>query len=268
MTTWLCQTCATQYGPSDQPPGACSICEDPRQYIPAEGQLWVRYDDFLSDHRADIRDDNGILGIGCDPEFGIGQRALLVKSNAGNVLWDCIPLLDRTIIDRINAEGGLAAIAVCHPHFYTSMVEWAHTFGCPVWLHEADRKWVMRPDPLIRFWDGETNPLGGGVTLVRCGGHFAGGQVLHWREGRALLSGDIATVVADRRFVSFMYSYPNLVPLPASTVRRIGDALEPFEFEKVYGAWWGRVIARDGSATVRRSVERYIRAVTDPGLPS
>lgn len=268
MTTWLCKACATQYGPSEQPPGACAICEDPRQYIPAEGQEWLRWDAFVSDYRGVIRDDNGILGIGCFPEFAIGQRALLVKSNAGNVLWDCIPYLDDSVVQRINNEGGLAAIAISHPHFYSAMVEWAHVFGCPILIHESERKWVMRPDPLIRFWAGETNALGGGVTLIRCGGHFAGSQVLHWREGRALLTGDTVHVIPDRRFVSFMYSYPNLIPLPAATVQRIGDALEPYAFDSIYGSWWRRVITRDGSSVVRRSVDRYIRAITDPGLPS
>ena len=102
------------------------------------------------------------------------------------------------------------------------MVEWAHAFGCPIHLHEAERKWVMRPDPSIRFWAGDRLELGAGVTLVRCGGHFEGGQVLHLADRRALLAGDIVQVVPDRRFVSFMWSYPNLVPLPAARVEAIG----------------------------------------------
>jgi glyoxylase-like metal-dependent hydrolase (beta-lactamase superfamily II) len=269
MTTWVCKACGTQYPPSEEPPGACSICQDSRQYVPAdEGQVWLRWDDFLDEHKAAIREDNGILGIGCEPEFAIGQRALLVRSAAGNVLWDCTTYLDRTIVDRIAEEGGLAAIAISHPHYYAAMVEWAHTFGCPVWLHEAERKWVMRPDPAIRFWSGETHSLGGGLTLIRCGGHYEGGQVLHWRERDALLSGDIVQVIPDRRFVSFMYSYPNLIPLPPSKVQAIAQALEPYAFDSIYGAWWGRVVERDGSAVVRRSAERYVRAVTEPGLPS
>lgn len=269
MPTWLCRTCGTQYPPSDAPPGACPICEDPRQYVPHDtGQQWVRYDAFLDDHKADIRDDAGILGIGCTPDFAIGQRALLVRSNAGNVLWDCTAYLDDAVRKRIGNEGGLAAIAISHPHYYSAMVEWAHTFGCPVYVHEAERKWVMRPDPAIRFWDGETLGLGGGLTLIRCGGHYEGGQVLHWSERRALLSGDIVQVIPDRRYVSFMYSFPNLIPLPPSKVQAIAAALEPYPFDAIYGAWWGRVIERDGSGVVRRSAERYVRAVTEPGLPS
>jgi len=269
MTTWVCNACGTQYPPSEQPPGACPICEDPRQYVPSDaGQVWLSWDDVLGAHTADIRDDHGILGIGCAPELGIGQRALLVKSAAGNVLWDCIPYLDAAIVQRLAGEGGLAAIAVSHPHFYTAMVEWAHAFGCPIWLHEAERKWVMRPDPLVRFWSGETQPLGGGLTLVRCGGHFEGAQVLHWQERRALLAGDVVMVVPDRRYVSFMYSYPNLIPLPPSRVQAIGAALEPFRFDTIHGGWWDRVIEADASTVVRRSAERYVRAVREPGLAS
>jgi glyoxylase-like metal-dependent hydrolase (beta-lactamase superfamily II) len=268
VTTWVCKTCGTQYPPTDEPPPACPICEDPRQYVPEGGQQWLAWDDFLSDHEAEIRDDEGILGIGCEPEFAIGQRALLVKSAAGNVLWDCITYLDEEITGRVSAEGGLAAIAISHPHYYSAMVEWAHAFGCPVYLHAADRVHVVREDPAIRFWEGETHELGGGLTLVRCGGHFDGGQVLHWSERAALLSGDIVQVIPDRHYVGFMYSYPNLIPLRPSKVRAIGAALEPFEFETIHGAWWGRVVKREGKSVVRRSVDRYVRAVTDPGLPS
>jgi len=269
MTTWLCQACGTQFPPSDVPPAACPICEDPRQYIPHdEGQVWVKWDDLLGNHRPDLRDEHGLLGIGCDPAFAIGQRALLVKSSAGNVLWDCIPYLDDEIVRRIVAEGGLAAIAISHPHYYTAMVEWAHAFACPIFLHEAERKWVMRPDPAIQFWSGETHDLGGGLTLVRCGGHYEGGQVLHWAAEGALLSGDVIQVIPDRRFVSFMYSYPNLIPLPTSRVQAIAAALRPFPFETIYGAWWDKVVERDGSGVVRRSADRYVRAITDPGLPS
>ena len=265
----MCATCGTQYPPDDDPPGACPICEDARQYVPHDtGQVWVTWEEFLAGHEADLREDHGILGIGCHPSFAIGQRALLVKSASGNVLWDCISYLDGAIVERVTAEGGLAAIAISHPHYYSAMVEWAHAFACPIHLHEAERKWVMRPDPAIRFWSGETLELGAGVTLVRCGGHFEGGQVLHWAARRALLSGDIVQVIPDRRFVSFMWSYPNLVPLPAARVEAIGRSLEPFEFDTIHGAWWGRVVAGDGSTVVRRSVERYVRAVSEPGLPS
>jgi hypothetical protein len=269
VTTYLCNACGTQYPPSDEPPAECPICNDPRQYVPHDtGQVWIEWETFLDSHKADVRDDHGILGVGCSPSFAIGQRALLVRSDAGNVLWDCIPYLDDALAERIAAEGGLAAIAISHPHYYTAMVEWAHRFACPIYLHEAERKWVLRPDASVRFWEGETHELGGGLTLIRCGGHYEGGQVLHWAGRRALLAGDIVQVIPDRKFVGFMYSYPNLIPLPATAVEGIAAALEPFEFDSIYGAWWDRFIERDGSGVVRRSADRYVRAVTGPGLPS
>jgi glyoxylase-like metal-dependent hydrolase (beta-lactamase superfamily II) len=176
-------------------------------------------------------------------------------------MWDCISLLDDETADEVGVLGGLAAIAISHPHYYSSLVEWARRFDCPVYLHADDAEWLMRPDDHVVLWHGEMHDLGGGLTLVRCGGHFAGGQVLHLANRRALLSGDIVQVIPDRRWVSFMYSYPNLVPLGEAAVQRIVDALEPFAFDSIHGAWWGRVVERDGSEVVRRSAERYIRAV-------
>jgi hypothetical protein len=73
--------------------------------------------------------------------------------------------------------------------------------------------------------------------------------------------------VQDRRYVSFMYSYPNLIPLPAGTVRRIADAVAPYAFDRLYGAWWGRVVQEDAQAAVARSAARYIAALGGDGWP-
>ena len=122
----------------------------------------------------------------------------------------------------------------------------------------------MRHDKDIIFWRCETNSLGDGLTLIRCGGHFDGGTVLHWAGGAesrgALLAGDIIQVVADRKHVSFMYSYPNYIPLPASAVKRIVAAVEPFQFDRI-GAFWDMVIEGDGKAVVKESAERYLLAI-------
>jgi hypothetical protein len=123
----------------------------------------------------------------------------------------------------------------------------------------------MRPDRAIAFWKGESRSIGDGLTLIHCGGHFDGGTVLHWAagaEGRGvLLTGDIIQVVADRAHVSFMYSYPNYIPLPARAIERIVGAVEPFAFDRVYGAFWDLVIAQDGKAAIKESAARYLRAV-------
>jgi glyoxylase-like metal-dependent hydrolase (beta-lactamase superfamily II) len=268
MPAYLCVTCGTQFSPTDEPPAHCPICEDERQYVGHNGQQWTTLDDLLAGSHNMFKDEEPCLtGIGTEPKFAIGQRALLVQTPGGNVLWDCISVLDDATGAEVQACGGIKAIAISHPHYYASMVEWSRAFDVPIFLHADDREWVMRPDPAIVFWEGETHVFGDGLTLIRCGGHFAGGTVLHWAtgaEGRgALLTGDIIYVVSDRRYVSFMRSYPNLIPLSTSAVRRIVQAVEPYAFDRLYGAWWGSVVANDAKAAVQRSAERYIRAIQD-----
>jgi hypothetical protein len=264
---FICETCGVQHAPSAEPPDSCAICADERQYVGHGGQRWTTLEELRAGHRADIRQEaRGLTGIGCTPSFGIGQRALLVQTAAGNVLWDCTALLDEEIVAAVRERGRVAAIAISHPHFYASMVEYSRALDAPIHLHAADRAWVMRPDDAVRFWAGEQHELLPGVTLLRLGGHFAGGTVLHWAHGAdgagALLSGDIVQVVGDRRWVSFMRSYPNLIPLPASTVAEIVTALEPWPFRRLYGGWFGAVVQDDARAAVRRSAERYRRALT------
>ena len=266
MPFFLCTTCGTQFPESDAAPEACPICQDERQYVPPEGQRWTTLEELRASHRVEIREEEpGLNGIGAEPSFAIGQRALLVQATGGNVLWDCISLLDDEIAGRVEELGGIAAISISHPHYYSSMVEWAEAFDAPIYLHAADREWVMRPSDRVVFWEEERRELGPGLTLVRCGGHYEGGTVLHWSagaEGRgALLSGDIVQVIPDHHYVSFMYSYPNLIPLNEQAIRRIVAALEPFDFDRIHGAWWDRVVPTDAKAVVVRSAERYLKAI-------
>ena len=264
----ICVTCGAQYPPAPEPPAECRICADERQYVGWDGQGWTDLEALRATHRAEVRvEEPGLTGIGATPEFAIGQRALLVETPAGNVLWDCLAPFDEAMVAAARERGGVDAIAVSHPHFYTSMVEWSHAFDAPIHLSAADREWVTRPDEAISFWDGDRLELPGDITLIRLGGHFAGGTVLHWpagAEGRgALFTGDIVSVVPDRRWVSFMRSYPNLIPLPAATVEGMVAALEPFEFDRIYGSWWRRIVAADAHDAVRRSAERYVDAITE-----
>jgi len=267
MPNFICTTCGTQYADSDQSPAACTICQDERQYVKATGQQWTTLDKLRLTNRNSLKfEEPGLIGVGIDPPFAIGQRALFLRTPKANVLWDCISLLDEAIVEAFKAMGGISAIAISHPHYYSSMVEWSQAFGgVPIYLHADDRQWVMRPDKTIIFWEEQTRTLAEGLTLIRCGGHFDGGTVLHWAGGAggrgALLSGDIIQVVTDRKHVSFMESYPNYIPLPASAIERIIKSVEPFEYERVYGAFWDMVIERGGKAVVQRSAQRYLRAI-------
>jgi hypothetical protein len=267
MDGFICTACGTQYAPSPAAPPHCVICEEERQYIPPSGQTWTTLATLAAGHFNSYRQcEPGVLGIATQPHFAIGQRALVVCTPDGNVLWDCIAMLDPATISLINGLGGVKAIAVSHPHFYTTMVEWSRAFGdVPIRLHAADQRWIMRPDPSIELWDGETLRLLPEVTLIRCGGHFAGGTVLHWSKGAGgrgvLCSSDIATVATDRKFLSFMRSYPNLIPLSEGQVAGIATALEPFQFDTIYGHFFDRVIPTGAKQVLETSVKRYIAAI-------
>jgi glyoxylase-like metal-dependent hydrolase (beta-lactamase superfamily II) len=265
MTAYVCVTCGTQFAESETEPRTCPICEDPRQYVPEDGQQWTTLGELRESHRTEVREDGELTGIGMEPSFAIGQRALLVPHGERRLMWDCITLLHDPGAEEVEHRGGLSGIAISHPHYYSGMVEWARRFDCPIHLHADDERWVMRPDDAVELWRGETKDLGDGLTLIRCGGHFAGGTVLHWAGGAggrgALLSGDIVQVIPDRTHVGFMYSYPNLIPLPEEAVARIAGALDPFAFETIHGAWWARLVPRDGREVVMRSADRYGRAL-------
>jgi hypothetical protein len=263
MPIHICSACGTSYPDTAQPPPRCLICDDERQYVPASGQAWTTPAKLASGHVNGWRQlDADLFEIHTHPNFAIGQRALLLRTPEGNILWDCIALLDDATEALVRALGGLRAIAVSHPHYYTCMQDWARRFECPVHLHAADADWIMRPDATIRRWDGATLEIAQGVTLLRLGGHFAGGTVLHWAAGAdrrgAILSGDILQVAADTRLASFLWSYPNMMPLAAATIRRIAGTLAPWRFERIYGAFPGRQVMDDGAAAVRRSAARYI----------
>jgi len=266
MPLFICTACGTQFPESDKPPATCRICTEERQYVPPRGQGWTTMDALKIDRMNGFRQyAPGIIGIGSHPTFAIGQRALLVQTPGGNVLWDCISLLDDATVTLVKALGGVKAMAISHPHFYTSMVDWARAFDCPVYLHAADKEWVSRPDSVIQHWDGESKQLWDGVTLVRCGGHFPGGTVLHYAGaagGKGIAcAGDILSITTDRLWVSFMRSYPNFIPLSKREVEAIGNALAPYAFDVIYGHYFDRVIEKDGKQVLEKSVARYVDAI-------
>ncbi|WP_344944765.1 MBL fold metallo-hydrolase [Actinomadura miaoliensis] len=267
----ICVTCGVQYG---EPREDCPICLDERQYVGWDGQRWTTLEELrAAGHRGRIAEEGeGVIGVGAEPPTAIGQRALLVRTPSGNVLWDMITHIDDDLVRQVRELGGISAIAISHPHYYGTMIEWAHAFDAPVHIHEADRQWVARPDDAVRYWSGDTLEIADGLTLINAGVHFAGGQVMHWRDGEdgegALFSGDILQVVQDRRWVSFMWSYPNFIPERPRTIRRALRLLEPYHFGRVYGAWWKRIVYTDGKAAVQRSYDRYLDFALDDDPPA
>ena len=267
MPVWTCYQCGAQFAESPEPPRDCPICEDERQFVNWRGQAWLAREEFAKTHKLVWRDDLGVPGLAVAPDFAIGQRALLLQEADGCVMWDCVPLITQEATDHVRSLGGLKAIAVSHPHYYGAVADWSEAFGgVPIYLHGDDRAFITRQHRAIVPWSGEALQLSSDIRLLRAGGHFAGGTVLHWRsaaEGQgALLVGDIATVTMDRRFVSFMYSYPNYIPLGAAAVRHIAEVLAPLAFDRIYGAWWDRDIATGAKVAFDASVRRYLAAIS------
>lgn len=272
MPAWICRTCGVQHADTEHPPEQCAICVDERQYVGWDGQQWTTMSELARDRRVVLREEEpGLTGVGVEPSFAIGQRALLVTTPHGNVLWDCVPLLDDDARAHIEALGGIDTICLSHPHFYAALADVADAFDARVLIPHADREWIRRPSPRVELFTDTAEPVPG-LTLARIGGHFDGAAVLHWPAGAdgagALLTGDTITVVQDREWVSFMWSYPNLIPLDAETVDGIARRVGRFAFDRVYGGWWGRVVVHDGAAAVRRSADRYIARLHGARPPS
>jgi hypothetical protein len=266
-TNFICVTCGSQFQESREPPPECPICLEPRQYVGFEGQKWTTPEELREKHKNTIlQEEPGLYSIHTQPAFAIGQRAFLLQTPAGNLLWDCIAFLDPPTIEAIKDLGGVAAIAISHPHYYTTMVDWSLAFGNPpIHLHAADQQWVMRPHANVRFWQDSSMPILSDLALVHTPGHFDGFQVAHWprgAEGRGvLMSGDQPQVCMDRQWVSFMYSYPNFIPLGPGAIERIVRTLEPYPFDRIYGAFPHRTVARDAKAVIERSAARYLQSI-------
>ena len=255
----ICATCAVEH---TEAVDVCAICADERQWVPAEGQRWTSLDELAADgYEVEITElEPGLHGITSQPKAGIGQMAKLLRTPAGNLLWDPIGYVDDDAVRRVRELGDVAAIAASHPHMFGVQVEWSHALGnAPVLVAEADAAWVARPDPVIRTWSGDVEVLPG-VTLSQSGGHFPGSGVVHWAAGAdgggVLLAGDTIMANPDRTSVSFQRSYPNRIPLSAAVVDRIATHVERFSFDRLYSNF-DNVIPTDARAVVRRSADRH-----------
>lgn len=263
---FICETCGTENAELAAPPESCPICTDDRQYVGPNGQRWTTMQELALKHAIACEYDGGLLAMRMTPAFAIDQRALLIPADCGNILWESLSLVTTEAVAELERHGGVSVIAISHPHFYSSMVSWSEALGgVPILLHENDRRWVQRPSLFARFWSGDEHVLSPDVTLIRTGGHFPGSTALHWkagpRAGGALFSGDAPQVAADRQHASFMYSYPNYVPMHPDEVRAMQQRLRRFDFTDVFGYSLGRNILGDGRAAIDRSFERYLSAV-------
>ncbi|OAA52137.1 Beta-lactamase-like protein [Cordyceps fumosorosea ARSEF 2679] len=284
---WLvCTACGTQFPTSDRAAlTSCFICDDPRQFVPASGQSFTttaqlkasRYQNTFTPYARDPR----ITYIRTEPSFGIGQRATLIATPAGNVLWDCLTLLDDAAVSRIRDLGGLAAIVISHPHFYSAHVVWARAFACPVYLASEDAPaWcaVRSPAHQQLLTAPETSILPG-VTAVKVGGHFPGSLVLLFERHLFVADTFMLTLsgVGDYggrerpqglNTFSFMWSYPNMIPLGADELAGMWERVRGCEFEAAHGSFVGRDLEDSAvKARLLESMQLQVRAMGHSAHP-
>jgi hypothetical protein len=257
----ICTACGTQYAQPEKTNAVCPICNDDRQYVPEQGQTWTSLAALQSTHSLITRQlHNQLYEIKMVPSFAIGQRALLVITPEGNILWDCVALLTEPVITWINTLGGLKAIAFSHPHYYTTMNDWANIFNCPIYIHEADAPWLFNKGSQVQLWRGAGKTLWGGMRIINVGGHFPGSCILHvpfLSAGGTLLCGDTFYIAPDKRHMAVMYSYPNRIPLPLQEIQRIKNVMATIPFDTMYGFYDYQNLEGHAKTIMDNSLNRY-----------
>lgn len=256
----ICATCGTKF-PNNYKESFCPICEDDRQYVPLGGQKWTKTKELLKEHHVEIKEVRpNLYEFIIRPSFAIRQRALFVVSESGNVLWDCIPLIDENLVKFIKRKGGLKAIAISHPHYYSNMTEWAELFNCPIHITGSEKEFVVCGSDKIQYWDGESLPLWDGMEVKRIGGHFPGSSILHipdFSEKGAILCGDTFYLALSMNHIAVMYSYPNRIPLPIKEVQRIKEEMKHIDFDEFYGFNSYQNMTGNPKELMMKSLERY-----------
>ncbi|EFY95756.1 metallo-beta-lactamase family protein [Metarhizium robertsii] len=258
--SWLiCTACGTQFTSSDRSVvKTCHICDDPRQYVPPSGQSFTTHDEVAKKHRNEFTTyagDERLVSITTTPKFAIGQRAILIRTPRGNILWDCLTLLDPETINHINQLGGLKAIVISHPHYYSTHVQWGQAFNCPVYIASEDKVWTtMDSGHQVLVDHVETKIQDTGAVAIKLGGHFPGSLVLLF-DGRLFIADTLMTTPAGMgkwevdgtgaarakppglNSFSFLWSIPNYIPLSVEELARMWGILKRYEFKSTHGAF-------------------------------
>jgi len=262
---WICRTCGVEQAVAEQPPHACAICTDERQYVLPSGPAWTTADELIAGGHTLVATElePGLWGLRPKPQVGIGQSSLLARSPGGNLLFDVPAFVDPATVALIESLGGVAAIIASHPHMYGAQVAWSHALGgVPVYVASRDAEWVQRTDPAIVLWDDPFEVIPG-VFARQVGGHFRGQTIVAWPGADGvgvLLAGDACSVRPDGN-VSFLRSYPNIIPLSLRAVGQIVDGFEAFEYDRLYDNF-ASCLARDAARIVRFSADRYVAWIT------
>jgi glyoxylase-like metal-dependent hydrolase (beta-lactamase superfamily II) len=264
MTSWICVACGVEQVETDRPPVLCRICSDERQYVPASGQAWTSLHELTANGTIVTIEEvePRLFGIRASPTVGIGQRTHVIQTDEGNLLWDPIGYVDSAGAAKVLELGPVAAIVASHPHHFGAQVAWSRALGgVPVLVSSADREWVLRPDAAIQYIEPDDLLLLPGIIIRTIGGHFRGSKIAYWADGAdgkgVVLSGDTLFPTQDGKWVGFMRSYPNNIPLSAVVVDRVAKAALGHPFDRLYGNFGG-VIPTDAPGAIRRSADRHM----------
>ncbi|KAJ5364523.1 beta-lactamase-like protein [Penicillium cataractarum] len=286
----ICSTCGVQYDVSAGL-NSCKICDDPRQYVPPTGQSWTSLRSLhssMENYRnvfSTDPDNPNLITIHTTPKLAIGQRAFLClgDSTSGNVLWDCITYLDEDTVKRVNSLGGIQAIVISHPHYFSTSIQWAEVFNCDLFVSAEDEQWLgNRGDGhRLKIWKGERLPLlcshsssenrpTSDLMVIKTGGHFPGSSVLWWKSAKKLLIADTILIVPSGLYhvdrlpgtssFTFMWSYPNYIPLSPDEIHGIWNAIKDLEFEDTHGAFLGQEIRGNSKRNILESAKIVVRA--------
>jgi glyoxylase-like metal-dependent hydrolase (beta-lactamase superfamily II) len=258
----FCTTCGTQFVDTKLTSGNCPVCSNDRQHIPAKGQAWTKMEDLQNTYsNLIIRLSDTLYEIKTLPKFAIGQKAFLILSPNGNILWDCISLLNEATIEFIKSKGGLKAIVVSHPHFYSSINDWAETFNCPIYIHQNDEEFIYTKGSRVTLWKGAEKELWDGIIIKNIGGHFPGSSILivpFLSAKGTIFCSDTFFISPNKKHVSVMYSYPNFIPVSLSEIKRINESMINISFDTLIGALENQKISPNAKEILHASFLKYI----------
>ncbi len=248
-----CATCGVEYD-AETLPSVCPVCADERQYLPPDGvQRWHQPAEAGAGISV-VEVEERLFTLRVDGGVGIGQEAKVLVTDHGSVMVDVPAAITAAAVEEVAKLGPMRAIIPSHPHMFGLQTAWSAALGdVPVWIARADAGWLGRTPAHRHLWDGEEEVLPG-VVAAQLGGHFPGSAVVHWggADGQGvLLSGDTIAPNPDGRTTTFMYSYPNRIPLSGAVALRVADGAARFAFDRLYGNFAGAILggARDAVLT-------------------
>ncbi|GHJ85191.1 hypothetical protein NliqN6_1593 [Naganishia liquefaciens] len=273
----ICNACMTQYpaGPRTK----CPVCLDPRQFVPPSGQAWTSLRRLAEEGHVNKivpdEQDERIAFIQTEPSTGIGQTPILIKTSRATYMWDCCAFLSENLFHELRAlDPPLKAIAISHPHFYSTSLTWARCLRVPLLIAKADAHWYQRATdvkPGEIEWFRNEAPLEDSVNVIQCGGHFPGSSVLYWDRSLEptfeserhlgtgiILCADTAMVQPTQKGFTFQWSVPNMIPLNPHEIKGICDRLQSVSFDQATSTWPNRFIRHNAREILLNSMQKQL----------